>query len=676
MKKNKILAYCLSVITAFTAVFASSCGKAPGGNNSVTPTPGGDKVGSSEDRTVIDVVKSESSVPVSGYNIVENGKSDYRIVISTDADDNVVFAANELKTYIRYSTGAELPIETDGESFSETEKVISLGDTSIYRGALAQDESLALTDDLGLTGYVLKREGKTLIINAKDGNGVFCGVYDMLGDTIGLVNYAYDEIYYREMQTMPLLDFNEHFVPSFDVRDMTGLSLTSVYKRKMKFYSQLGKGIWATFAHTVETVYLPVEEYMDAHPEYYGNTGGTQVCYSNAEMRKEMVKKMKTWIEGYPEARYIMVGHEDNTNMCTCDNCVAERELYGNYGGQELHFTNLIAEELDPWMKQNYPDREMYYVFFAYQTSQQPPIKTTVDASGNEVAVLDKDGKYQPYYDGFEIHEKVRLMYCPIDADFSAPITAESNTTQYEQLRGWKDLFDYAGYEGKSNIIVWAYSLACLNYWVPQDNIGAYKQQYAFYKDSGIGYLYDQANSTSAIFSFESLRIYTQSQLMYDNSQDYNELAMDFINHYYGEGAENIAGLYNFIRSYYEYMEETKGLNGNIKYEHGADPAFWPMEVIDTMMDFCDKALEAIEPLRESDPIRFNTLNNRIRRERLMPIFLMFRHHISEVPLDKKEEYYNDMVTISRLYNVVEERESGTSMEVNFETWYAQLFNS
>ena len=86
--------------------------------------------------------------------------------------------------------------------------------------------------------------------------------------------------------------------------------------------------------------------------------------------------------------------------------------------------------------------------------------------------------------------------------------------------------------------------------------------------------------------------------------------------------------------------------------------------------------MTAIEYLRETDPIRFNTLNNRIRRERLMPIFLMFRHHMSEVPLDKREEYYNDMVTISRMFNIREERESGTDMESNFETWYDQLFGN
>lgn len=669
--KKKIFSYCLTFIMAISSVFAASCG---GKGNDPS---GDDGANVTTDNPTISVSKKASTIAESGYNIVENGKSNYKIVVAADADENVTYAANELRVHLRLSSGAEIPVENDGGVFDENDEIISLGDTSVYRSALKQDESLALTEDLGLTGYVLKRKGRTLFIHAKDGNGVSCGVYDMLGETIGLENYSFDEIDYREMSTIPLLDFDERFIPTFDIRDMAVLSITSVYQKKMKMYSELGTGMWATWSHSVESYYLPVEDYMDAHPEYYGNTNGRQVCYSNAEMRAEMVKQMKKWIERYPNARYIMMGHEDNTEMCTCANCVAEREIYGSYSGQELHFTNLLAEELDPWMKANYPDREMYYVFFAYQTSQDPPVKTTTQADGTKVPVLDENGCYQPYNDDFEIHEKVKVMFCPVDAYFNDPITADSsNATQYEQLKGWRDLYNYAGYEGKDNIIVWAYSLSALNYWVPQDNIGAWKQQYEFYKEMGVGYLFDQANATSAIFSFEALRVYTQSKLMYDNSLDYNELAMDFINHYYGEGADGIARLYNFIRSYYEYMEETKGLNGHIFYEHGADPAFWSTEVIDTMIGFCDEALEAIEPLRETDPVRFNTLNNRIRRERLMPIFLMFRHHITEVPLDKKEEYYNDMVTLSRLFNVTEERESGVDMETNFETWYSLLFNS
>ena len=290
MKKKSIFKVVLAMLLAATTVFASACK----GTDSVDNENGA----YTTDNPLFEIAEKQSNIPASEFNIVANGKSDYKIVVPTSADDNVIFAANELKTHIRLSTGVEVRIEEDGGLFSENDSVISLGETTIYKDAVAQDSSLALTADLRLTGYVMKRKGRTLFIHAKDGNGVFCGVYDMLGETIGLENYSYDEIYYRTMDTMPLLDFDVRFTPSFDIRDMSILSLSSTYQRKMKMYSELGKGIWATFSHTVETVYLPVEKYMQSNPEFYGNTNGKQVCYANEAMRKEMIEQMKKWIAG------------------------------------------------------------------------------------------------------------------------------------------------------------------------------------------------------------------------------------------------------------------------------------------------------------------------------------------------------------------------------------------
>ena len=50
-----------------------------------------------------------------------------------------------------------------------------------------------LTEKLRETGYVMKRKGNTLIINAKDDNGIVSAVYDMLRYMLGLEFYSYDE---------------------------------------------------------------------------------------------------------------------------------------------------------------------------------------------------------------------------------------------------------------------------------------------------------------------------------------------------------------------------------------------------------------------------------------------------------------------------------------------------
>ena len=66
----------------------------------------------------------------------ENGRSEYVIVIPQDADECIKYSADLLKDYVLKSTGASLPVQTDvGRTFSESEKVISLGNTLLKKSA-------------------------------------------------------------------------------------------------------------------------------------------------------------------------------------------------------------------------------------------------------------------------------------------------------------------------------------------------------------------------------------------------------------------------------------------------------------------------------------------------------------------------------------------------------------
>ena len=125
----------------------------------------------------------------SGINLIDNCESSYRIIYQKDAPSTIINAASELSSFLKQSSTCELPYSVDtGEEFNPDNKVISLGFTNIYEGS-----GLEITEDMHKTGYYIKRFGNTVVINAKDGNGVSNAVYDMLNYTIGLEFYADDE---------------------------------------------------------------------------------------------------------------------------------------------------------------------------------------------------------------------------------------------------------------------------------------------------------------------------------------------------------------------------------------------------------------------------------------------------------------------------------------------------
>lgn len=607
--------------------------------------------------------------------IVDNGATDYKVVVPSGASSFVNTAASELVNFVKEATGATLPVTTDGEEFSTSAKVISLGKTTVFDGS-----GVKLTEKLRETGYVMKRRGNTLIINAKDDNGIVSAVYDMLGYMLGLEFYSYDEYTLDKTDALYMLDFDLEFVPSIDMRDIMMRSLNTNYRQRMRLYAGKGFGHWITFAHTTTGAsnlknggdemygFLPFSVYGEAHKDWY-DASHTQLCYSNAEMRVEFVEQVKKRIVKNPDGKYLMIGHEDNFEMCLCDDCKKERTLYGGYGGQELHFTNLVAEAVDAWLADNYPDREIFYVFFAYQTSQEPPIKRKVE-DGKEVGVKDDNGKYIPHYADLKIRKNVMVMYCPIDSDFSKGFSETENATQYAQLKGWSDI--YAAQGLANNIIVWGYSLAVYNYFIPLYNFGTYKAHYKFYRDCGVHYIDDQAYSSSGIPCFEAMQIYVQSKLMYDTSLSYNDLCYDFIEHYYGQAGETFKQYFDYFRTYYEYLAETKSISGSI-WQEMAKEDFWPTEVVQQLTDYLDKCLADIEPLKETDYARWQVLNDRIRRERLTPIFMMFSFHMNELPHDKQVEYLADMKTYTQKYDILETQESKRDISTLIETWETQI---
>ena len=604
----------------------------------------------------IDTDSSSSRAEPTGKYIVTNGTSSYTIVISEDADANVSFAASELQSFLKASTDALLPIVSDSSLSSVDGYYISLGSTKIF-----DHYEITIPESLGRTGYVMKRMDDTLLINAIDGAGVYSAVYDMLSDAINLEIYSHDEYTYDTKTEVELLDYNVEFEPLMDMRRLIlkNVSSSTLYRRRLRLYSDLQKGKWAAFAHTTITKYLPYNTYGTAHKDWY-NAGGTQVCYSNPEVLNAIADAMKTCILDNPEAIWIQMGHEDNLDMCTCDNCIAERELYGGYGGQELEFTNKLEEILDPWLAKVAPERSMKYVFFAYQTSQEPPAKWD-----------EATQKYVPVSSKFRVNDNVMVMYCPIDADFSKKMSDPKNATQYNQLTGWGDIFDSVGKHGE--IFVWTYSLSALASMVPLNNFGVYEEHYAFFSKVGVKQIIDQSYSDTGTPSLEALKAYTQARLMYTQKESYQELATKFMNQYYGEAREAMKKYYNLLRSHYKYLEETKGLGAYVKSDL-YQSSYWSYEILNKFFSLMEEGIEAISVIKESNPNRYKKLYDRLRTEECFPIYMILRFYMSELSPNEKKEYWNIFSEYSTKGDMIGSAESTFDMSEQIETWRTSIF--
>ena len=673
--KKEFLRTVAAIVSAFTLLsFAVGCKKnndsesisgSSGEPTSESTAPGGDiisKLDDSEIKGTIDYTKRKKVVAKSGINLIENGKSDYVILIPAEADANIASASKELSEFLFSSSGVRLTVVRD-DIYAGGDKFISLGKTTRFA-----ESGITLTEETGQTGYILKRIGNSLYINGNKSFGVVDGVYDMLSYTIDYECYASDEVYVAEMSAVPLLDFDEKFKPNVDVRthNLKEIREDKIYRQRMRL--QDASESWIAKGHTTIGNFLPLDDYLKDHPEWYGTTGGKQICFASGlrenndlyGMRAELVKRMEELIEAVKTRDNIQIGIEDNWVQCECDLCVAAKAKYGNYAGLQLEFTNQCAEDIDEWLSVNYPEREINYSFFAYQQCQEAPAK------------LDEaTGKYVPVSEYFRVKENVSVFFCPISTDFSKPLTKEDNEANYTLLKKWSDLF--IGADRRENIMIWTYSLAAFSYFIPLDSFGSVGETYRIYSEMGVFDVYDQASGDSNTASFQALKVYTQTKLMYDTSYEYNELVDDFITHYYGQAHAEIKEFYDYLRSYYEYLEQTQGISGYIFFKYTSQD-YWPSSVLDKMIDMLDKALEKIQPLKSSDPARFEVLDARIRRERLFPIYLKFTFYMGEITQEKKEEYYYDMEKLTAKFGIMGTQEAAWNIESLLSEWRSVIF--
>ena len=101
--------------------------------------------------------------------IVENGASDYSIVIPAKPSEVESTAASELKTYLQKITGVNLPIVNDNMvRYTKESQIFSIGETSMIdtlRNTSGSGFDTIDYDTLNENGFILKTEEKSIFMS-------------------------------------------------------------------------------------------------------------------------------------------------------------------------------------------------------------------------------------------------------------------------------------------------------------------------------------------------------------------------------------------------------------------------------------------------------------------------------------------------------------------------------
>ena len=558
---------------------------------------------------------STNEVQDTNYKLVENGKSEYKMVLPDEAREGEDWASWELEELFYEATSITLPTVYESEiTYSEDAKLIVLGDTA-YTEETDVNVSLIPQD-----GFVLKTVGSNIFILGNN-YGVLYGVYEFLSKTLGYEYYIADEyVLDKGVKNLYLPDFNYSIVPDFATR-VSGWH-GSNRERTESQYDSFMYYRKSPFHNTFQ--WFPKETYESEHSGWYSNDG-SQLCYTAHGNASELALMQETLLEqfkedvtyyygkGLYEKTAISFTQEDNTSWCSCSACRSVINATGANSGTLIRFLNPVARDLKAWMNQNYPGREVSILFFAYNASEAAPVKKN---SAGEIVPADSSVKME---------DNLAVWLALPSMDYLRSIYAPENNVSYQKLKNWSTL--------SKTLYIWGYDTNFVHYLMWYDTFGTLQDFYDCIRDFGAVYVFNQgqvASNTSST-AFDSLKAALNNQLMWDVDIDLDAYTNRFFDAYFGAASKDMKAYYDSFREWSAYLINEKSwcinVNGGSRLYDRYKKSEFPKDKLNEWLGYIEDAYKSIEGLKTTNKARYKVLHNRINAESIAIRYALIQLH-------------------------------------------------
>ncbi len=525
--------------------------------------------------------------------------AEYTIVLPADAIPAERSAAAELQHYLRRIGGIEVPVAA----------AAAPGQPAIYVGGHTPEE-------LRPDEIILGNSGGDILLTGARPRGALYAVYTYLEEYLDVRFWTATE------STVPQRDLTElpkpelRYAPPFYYRETNYRQAARDPALAVKFklngtFNEIppelgGHLVFTGLVHTFDK-FMPAARYFADHPEWFslnngrrigGQTDG-QLCLTNPEMRQEFLRILRRMLEQDPSIRILSVSQNDNAVYCQCDACAAIDVREGSQSGSLLDFVNFIATELQP----DYP--ELWVETLAYLYTRKPPEHIRPAAN-------------------------VLIRLCSIEADFSHPLDSEANASFRDDLTVWREI--------APQLAIWNYVTNFTNYLLPHPNMSAWAADCRFFAANRVKAVFQQADGATEVGPWVALRSWLLAKLLWDPSQNQDELIDTFLAGYYGGAAP-------FLRRQYDLAEAAVAKSDHpLKcFMHHAD-GWLTLDELMSARQLQQQALDAVD----GDPV----LRERVERNGVCwDIALLERNgeeSAGQMPLAERRQVFDRLLEVLR----------------------------
>lgn len=564
--------------------------------------------------------------------LLENGATQYTIIIPQEAGEQINFAGMELQERFEESAGTQIDVtEESAQTAPSAGKYLYLGSVRCL-----PEEVEASENTLGVSGYILRTVGDDMYIVGATEKGTLNGVYDFLKRTL---NYRYYrpgvwQINDCSVGTYYLPDLHDLVKPDVEMPSLRTEALKDATATGRRYRIFTPEEVFIPINGTnyhVALGYLPSSNWLNLHPEWYATEGNeatpgnvlrddynniAQICYnahgeteSYELMLEEMFQILKRSITANQtdpsQLMYAWFTQMDNYAWCGCDACKADREKYGSPAASIIKTAKRLAKMLKDWIEEEGIGRRVSLAIYAYMNTFDAP--TSVD----ETVVLP---------------DNIALYYAPIRASFVSDLKADFNSTYYENLKKWCQLL------GKGDLLFWAYNACYYNdYLVPHYSFDAYQKNYEVLTSEFNVRMFFGSNDyeNMSIPDWGFLKNYLNAELMWNCSQDVEKLIDDYFNVVYRGAGIPMRKYFNSYCDWYNYAAEVNSFEGEwtITGSQTINANFFPLGVLQKWLDWIEEAYTAIAEFEQTDLATYERLCDAICLESISPRYLLTEIH-------------------------------------------------
>ncbi|HNQ24196.1 MAG TPA: DUF4838 domain-containing protein [Phycisphaerae bacterium] len=439
--------------------------------------------------------------------IADAGVSRAVVVVAGDATEPERHAAAELAAVLHQVTGGEFAVVSEADS---TASRLLVG-----AGAAKLADPGFTTEGLGEEGLLVRTVGKDLILAGGRPRGTLYAVYTFLDEQVGCRWWSSKVSTIPKQATLKVGSVNTRYVPPLEYRESFWFDAFdgdwAVRNRCNGHTDRLdaprgGKHTYEGFVHTFY-VLIPPDKYFKEHPEWFSEINGqrtvqgAQLCLTNEDMRRELVKNLKERLRANPAATIASVSQNDCGGNCQCSRCAAIDKEEGSPAGSLLRFVNAVAADVEAEFPHVAIDT------LAYQYTRKPPAQV----------------RPRP---------NVIVRLCSIECSFSKPLADERNKAFRDDLLGWSKICN--------RLYIWDYTTNFAHYILPHPNLRVLGPNVRFFAEHGVKGVFEQGAYQSYGSEMAELRGWVLAKLLWDPSRDPQKLIDEFVSGYYGPAAEPI----------------------------------------------------------------------------------------------------------------------------------------